>query len=36
MPRRPDRSLTLVEFAALIVGVLALMLAFGHIMPGGG
>ena len=36
-PRRssPNRPLSLVEFAALLVVVSALMLALGHIMPGG-
>ena len=37
-PRRPspNRPISLVEFAVLLVVVPALMLALGHIMPGGG
>jgi hypothetical protein len=31
----PDQSLSQVEFGALIVGVLALLLMVGHIVPGG-
>ena len=37
VPRRPlsDRPVSLGEFAALMVVVLALMLLLGHIVPGG-
>jgi hypothetical protein len=31
----PDRPVSLGQFAALIVIVLALMLLIGHVMPGG-